>query len=49
VFYDAEDGGERLLGGGWIKSARQPEFFKDKGIRTTAFHAAREPMVVGSR
>jgi tRNA-specific 2-thiouridylase len=49
VFYDVGDGGERLLGGGWIKSARQPELLKDKAIRANAFHAAREPMVVGSR
>jgi tRNA-specific 2-thiouridylase len=49
VFYDVEDGGQRLLGGGWIKSARQPELLKEMGIRASALHAAREPMVVGSR
>jgi tRNA-specific 2-thiouridylase len=49
VLYDVEDGGKRLLGGGWIRSARQADLLKDKGLRGTAFHAAREPMVVGSR
>jgi tRNA-specific 2-thiouridylase len=49
VFYDVEDGGERLLGGGWIKSARQTELLQEKGIRASALHAPRESLVVGSR
>ena len=49
VFYAPEDGGKRLLGGGWIKSAGQPKWLGEEGIRGAALDAAREPMVVGSR
>jgi len=49
VFYAIEDHGERLLGGGWIKSAGHTELQKEKAIRAGALQAAREPMVVGSR
>jgi tRNA-specific 2-thiouridylase len=49
VFYDAEDNGERLLGGGWIKSARHAVLRMKADIRVGTLHAARESVVVGSR
>jgi tRNA-specific 2-thiouridylase len=48
VFYDVEDG-ERLLGGGWISSARHALISKNADIRAGAFNAARESVAVGSR
>ena len=49
VFYDVEDGGKRLLGGGWISSARHALIHKKKDIRAGTFDAARESVAVGSR
>ena len=49
VFYDAEDNGERLLGGGWIKSARHAVLRRKADIRVGTLHAGRESVVVGSR
>jgi tRNA-specific 2-thiouridylase len=49
VFYDAEDSGERLLGGGWIKTARHAGVQEQHSIRAGRFQAAREFVAVGSR
>ena len=49
VFYAAERGGERLLGGGWIKSARGAKWLADDGIAQAAARGAREPLAAGSR
>ena len=49
VFYDAENGGERLLGGGWIKSARGADWLTKDDVRNPATHGALEPLTVGSR
>jgi len=37
VFYDAEDNGKRLLGGGWISSARHALLGKNADIRAGTF------------
>jgi tRNA-specific 2-thiouridylase len=49
VFYALSDDGERLLGGGWIKSAVQARHFGEAGVRASGSGVAREPMVAGSR
>jgi tRNA-specific 2-thiouridylase len=49
VFYAAESGGERLLGGGIISSAGSSEWVAEQGMRASASCAARELMAAGSR
>ncbi len=47
VFYAAEDGGERLLGGGWIKSASGDAWVTKDRLATAA--STREALVAGPR
>jgi tRNA-specific 2-thiouridylase len=49
VFYAGQNGGERLLGGGWIKSAGMSEWVAEKGVRATASCGERESLAAGSR
>ena len=49
VFYAASDGGERLLGGGWIKSAEGGAWLAKDGFRAPARAGAREAFAAGSR
>jgi len=49
VFYAAEDGGERLLGGGWIKSASGGAWVAKDRLTTTASSSTREVLVAGPR
>ncbi len=48
VFYAANDGGERLLGGGWIKSARGGAWLAEDGFRAPAREGAGEALAAGS-
>ena len=48
VFYAGQSGGERLLGGGLIKSAGLSEWVAEKG-RASAPRVEREPLAAGSR
>ena len=49
VFYTSKRGGERLLGGGWIKSAGRSVGGRGRlpGVRAT--RGAGEPLAAGSR
>jgi tRNA-specific 2-thiouridylase len=49
VFYAASDGGERLLGGGWIKSAEGGAWLAKDGFRAPARSGAGEALAAGSR
>jgi tRNA-uridine 2-sulfurtransferase len=49
VFYAARGGGERLLGGGWIKSAGWGKGLAEEGVRASAASGTREPLAAGSR
>jgi tRNA-specific 2-thiouridylase len=49
VFYAAEDGGERLLGGGWIKSATSSGWMAKDGFKTPASSGAESAFAAGSR
>jgi tRNA-specific 2-thiouridylase len=49
VFYAAEDGGERLLGGGWIRSASGGAWVAKDRLATAASSGAREAVVAGPR
>ncbi|MGI8851716.1 MAG: tRNA 2-thiouridine(34) synthase MnmA [Methyloceanibacter sp.] len=49
VFYAAEDGGERLLGGGWIKSASGGAWVTKDRLTTAAPSGTREALVAGPR
>ena len=49
VFYAASDGGERLLGGGWIKSAEGGAWLAKDGFRAPAQRGAGEAIAAGSR
>ena len=49
VLYDAEDGGHRLLGGGWITSARSTGELREDRDLSPARLNMREPLAVGSR
>ena len=49
VFYASQSGGERLLGGGWIKSAGMSEWVAEKGVRASASCVERESLAAGSR
>ena len=49
VFYAAEDGGERLLGGGWIKSAMSSAWVAKDGFKTPASSGAESAFAAGSR
>ena len=49
VFYSASDGGERLLGGGWIKSAEGGAWLAKDGFRAAASRSSEEALVAGSR
>ncbi|MGV1015184.1 MAG: tRNA 2-thiouridine(34) synthase MnmA, partial [Methyloceanibacter sp.] len=49
VFYAAEDGGERLLGGGWIKSASGGAWLAKDGLTAPTNSRAREALLAGSR
>jgi tRNA-uridine 2-sulfurtransferase len=48
VFYAGESGEERLLGGGWIKSAGLSEWVAEGGC-ASALRVEREPLAAGSR
>jgi tRNA-specific 2-thiouridylase len=48
VFYAGETGEERLLGGGWIKSAGLSEWVAEGGC-ASALRVEREPLAAGSR
>jgi tRNA-specific 2-thiouridylase len=48
VLYDAE-GGERLLGGGWIKSAASSAWVAKDGFKVPASSGAESAFVAGSR
>jgi tRNA-specific 2-thiouridylase len=48
VFYAASGGGERLLGGGWIKSAAPP-FVANDAMQVQAASLPAEAFLVGSR
>jgi tRNA-specific 2-thiouridylase len=45
----AADGGGRLLGGGWIRSAGGAKRMDEDGFRATAATAGRRPLAAGSR
>ena len=49
VFYAASDDGERLLGGGWIKSAEGGAWLAKDGFRAPARCGAGEAIAAGSR
>ncbi|MBK5197857.1 MAG: tRNA 2-thiouridine(34) synthase MnmA [Methyloceanibacter sp.] len=49
VFYAASGGGERLLGGGWIKSAAGEAWLARDGFQATAGSGAGEPLAAVSR
>jgi tRNA-specific 2-thiouridylase len=49
VFYSASDGGERLLGGGWIKSAEGGAWLAKDGFRAASSRSSEEALVAGSR
>lgn len=49
VFYAASDCGERLLGGGWIKSAEGGAWLAKDGFRAPARAGAGEALAAGSR
>jgi tRNA-specific 2-thiouridylase len=49
VFYAASDGGERLLGGGWIRSAEGGAWLAKDGFRAPAREGAGEALAAGSR
>jgi tRNA-specific 2-thiouridylase len=49
VFYAATGGGERLLGGGWIKSAQDGAWLAKDGFAVPASRGLSEPLVAGSR
>jgi tRNA-specific 2-thiouridylase len=49
VFYAASDGGERLLGGGWIKSAEGGAWLAKDGFRAPERCGAGEALAAGSR
>ncbi|MFZ2019207.1 MAG: tRNA 2-thiouridine(34) synthase MnmA [Methyloceanibacter sp.] len=49
VFYAASDGGERLLGGGWIKSAEGGAWLAKDGFRVPTRRGAGETIAAGSR
>ena len=49
VFYSASDSGERLLGGGWIKSAEGGAWLAKGGFRVSARSGAGEAFAAGSR
>ncbi|MGB9045053.1 MAG: tRNA 2-thiouridine(34) synthase MnmA [Pseudolabrys sp.] len=49
VVYAASDGGERLLGGGWIKSAEGGAWLAKDGFRAPAQRGAGEAIAAGSR
>ena len=49
VFYAASDGGERLLGGGWIRSAEGGAWLAKDGFRAPARSGAGEALSAGSR
>ena len=49
VVYAAEDGGERLLGGGWIKSASGGAWVTKDRLTTAAPSGTREALVAGPR
>jgi tRNA-uridine 2-sulfurtransferase len=49
VFYAGLGGGERLLGGGWIKSAGLSEWLAEQGMRASTPRVERQPLVAGSR
>jgi tRNA-specific 2-thiouridylase len=49
VFYAASDGGERLLGGGWIKSAEGGAWLAKDGFRASARSGVGEALSAGSR
>jgi tRNA-uridine 2-sulfurtransferase len=49
VFYSASDGGERLLGGGWIKSAAGGAWLAKDGFRAPERRGAGEALAAGSR
>ena len=49
VFYAAEEGGERLLGGGWIKSAASSAFVVGDGFKAPASSGAESAFAAGSR
>lgn len=44
VLYDADKAGDRVLGGGWIKSARCADRLARDGVRNPATQGAREPL-----
>jgi len=48
VFYAAEDGGERLLGGGWIKSAACGTSLSRGGLAAASGKAS-EALLAGPR
>jgi tRNA-specific 2-thiouridylase len=49
VFYTREDGGELLLGGGWIKSAPGGAWLPKDGLAAAASSGTREAFAAGSR
>ena len=49
VFYAAEDGGERLLGGGWIKSATSSAWVAEDAYKAPASSSAESAFAAGSR
>jgi tRNA-specific 2-thiouridylase len=49
VFYSASDSGERLLGGGWIKSAEGTAWLAKDGFRAAASRSPGEALAAGSR
>jgi tRNA-uridine 2-sulfurtransferase len=49
VFYAAEDDGERLLGGGYIKSAAGSAWLAENGFKTSAPSGGEEAFAAGSR
>lgn len=49
VFYAASGGGERLLGGGWIKSAEDGAWMAKDGFTAPASRGHSESLVAGSR
>ena len=49
VFYAATGGGERLLGGGWIKSAEGGAWLAENGFAAPASRGSTEAFAAGSR
>ena len=49
VFYAATGGGERLLGGGWIKSATRGAWLAKDGFAGSASYGPAETVAAGSR